>query len=495
MILKKYVTKDNYKMYMLIIVVILLILPTLLRYIMMGKIVLADDQAYQDLSISDMLRDKDISFTESIHDLLIVPSRPIITTPYHLLIGHLGNFFRTELITIFLMIMLGVISLLLFEKILSRFEIPYFQRFIIIIFLALSPLFLYNFLIPTQTHFIIFLQLLGFYLYSNKDIRYLRYLSIIPYILLPFFGIVHTMIAIIIFVSYDILENKTYLFYLIPLSMLMIIISLYFSFPIYYKYGFIKTSIISGNLFQYYITDFGSKQGFSIFGVILMIFGLIKTWKEKYTKNYLWIYIFLIFLLILSFFYSRYEGYLNFVVMIFAGIGFLYLFEIKWEMKIIKRFTILIIILGLLFSGVSFIKRISASNPSQEMIESLDWLRHESSKNSEESVILSHPEYSHIVKYYTRKKVFIDSNQNYIGDYPYFIKVLDTIYQSRSLKEVIPILERYDIRFILITQEMKEGLVWDKDEQGLLFLLENSDRFKQLYSKHGIEIWKFNKIT
>jgi hypothetical protein len=40
---------------------------------------------------------------------------------------------------------------------------------------------------------------------------------------------------------------------------------------------------------------------------------------------------------------------------------------------------------------------------------------------------------------------------------------------------------------------MRKGLVWTKEDEGLLFLFSNKDEFRKVYDREGIEIWKINK--
>ena len=37
---------------------------------------------------------------------------------------------------------------------------------------------------------------------------------------------------------------------------------------------------------------------------------------------------------------------------------------------------------------------------------------------------------------------------------------------------------------------MKEGKVWAKPDQGLLFLLRNNQAFAKVYDSNGMEIWQ-----
>jgi hypothetical protein len=460
-------------------------MPYFIRMLGHGYMMIPGDKSYNHLTISETAFSNSTLMFQTVNDPLIVPSRAQIVTPYHILLAGLGNLFPSAAVIVVLAILLGITTLFLFDRILARFGFEYFERFVMAILLVMSPLFLSTYLIPDQIYFAIFLQLLGFYLYTCTKKGYIKYFSLLPYALLSLFSIIHTLIAILILFAYEYVSGKKYRF-LLMLSAIMLGICLYYNFPVYFVYGFIKAKISSGN---FYISDLGSKNGFGIFTLLLLLFGIIGTWHEKYTKNYSWIYLLMCSLIVLTLFYPFYMPYLNFVVVIFAGLGFLYLFKMRWEFKIIKNFTILIIILGILFSGVSFVKIASYMPPSEELVQALEKIKQE---YHQDIVILSHPDYGHIIKYFASRKVLIDSSQDFIEDYDYYASVTNTIFQSRSLSEVSDLLTRYNIKLILITKEMKNGLVWERENKGLLFLLDNSDKFKPIYYTPNVEIWEFD---
>ncbi len=485
MVFNEYIKEKNYYIYILVIALIFLAMPYFIRMIGHESMLIPGDKSYNHMAITETAFNKQTALFQIVNDPLIVPTRAQIITPYHMLLATFDKIFPLTAIIVVLSILLGLATLFLFDRILARFGFEYFERFVMCILLVLSPLFLGTYLIPDQIYFAIFLQLLGFYLYINTKKSYVKYLSLLPYTLLSFFSIIHTLIAILLISTYELILNKKYKL-LVAISVIMLAICIYYNFPVYFIYGFIKAKIASGN---FYIADLGSKQGFGIFTLLLLLFGIIKTWREKYNKNFSLIYLLLCLLIVLTLFYPLYMPYLNFVVVIFAGLGFLYLFKMKWEIKTIKNFTILIIILGILFSGVSFIKIASYMPPSKEFIQTLDKINQE---YPNDTIILSHPDYGHIIKYYAQRKVLMDSSEDFIEDYDYYLSVTNTIFQSRSINEVSELLARYNIKLILITKEMKNGLVWERDNEGLLFLLDNSNKFKPIYYTPNIELWEFN---
>lgn len=67
---------------------------------------------------------------------------------------------------------------------------------------------------------------------------------------------------------------------------------------------------------------------------------------------------------------------------------------------------------------------------------------------------------------------------------------LDRIYRERSLVPATDLLAEEGIVFIVVTEEMRRGLVWQRDEEGLLFLLAHSDRFSLVAEEDGVELWR-----
>ena len=64
------------------------------------------------------------------------------------------------------------------------------------------------------------------------------------------------------------------------------------------------------------------------------------------------------------------------------------------------------------------------------------------------------------------------------------------LFDIRRENKAMQFIDKYKIQYFLITPEMKELLVWQREDQGLLFLLENSENFKKLYQDQGIEVWQ-----
>jgi hypothetical protein len=71
---------------------------------------------------------------------------------------------------------------------------------------------------------------------------------------------------------------------------------------------------------------------------------------------------------------------------------------------------------------------------------------------------------------------------------------LNTLFYSRILVDTQKIFKKYDIKYIYIDDSMKNGKVWSREDQGLLFLLKNSEIFKNIYNSQNIEVWEYRPI-
>jgi energy-coupling factor transporter transmembrane protein EcfT len=235
---------------------------------------------------------------------------------------------------------------------------------------------------------------------------------------------------------------------------------------------------------QSVFTDLGGSVGFGIFGVILAGMGFIFTWRYK--RRFLPLYVLLLFLIVYIFNFST-EGivYLNIIFAYLGAIGLHKLLLRRWNLDLMKSLTILIIILGLLFSGLSYINRVSRFPPYPTIADSLDWLK-QNSDNSE--IVFSHHSKGFWIEYFAEREP-LTNNYNYKE----LISDSELIFQSRNLKNTTLVLDKHNISYIWIDGQMQNGQVWEKEEQGLLFLFKNNETFKNIYSRDNIYIWKYMK--
>ena len=68
---------------------------------------------------------------------------------------------------------------------------------------------------------------------------------------------------------------------------------------------------------------------------------------------------------------------------------------------------------------------------------------------------------------------------------------LEKLFYTRDFNIAFNITDKYDIKYILITREMKQGLIWRQEDEGLLFLLSSLDNYRKIYENDEVEIWRY----
>lgn len=236
------------------------------------------------------------------------------------------------------------------------------------------------------------------------------------------------------------------------------------------------------NILQFIFIDFGSPIGISLFLVILGFAWIIIEWKNNLGK-----YLILVVIGI---------GLLNMTTALFlANIILIYLasllidklVEEKWVSTDLKQLSIILIFCSILFSGLGFMKY--SLDQKTEISGTLEWI---SARTQENSTILSHPKYGYMIKYHADRRIFLDDDISIISDGEQKYKELNHMFSSRNKKEILNFFDKYGIDYILITEEMRQGLVWSRDSQGMAFVLESNPEFSKTYSDEFVELWWYN---
>lgn len=213
--------------------------------------------------------------------------------------------------------------------------------------------------------------------------------------------------------------------------------------------------------------------------------GIMNLKENKKTTLF---YIITLGLLFISYHIINLRIYLNFIVAFLAAHSFLILINQKWELKTIKKLTVLIIVCGLLFSTVVQLNTLSNSDPTQDIKFSLEWL-----KNQPPGKVFSHYSKGFWIQGMAEKPTIMDPLFNNAPNLETTYKDSELLFNSRRIKNNTEIINKYDITYIWIDKKMKSGQVWINQDQGLLFLLQHSDNFKNIYSLNNIEIWMYTK--
>ena len=222
-----------------------------------------------------------------------------------------------------------------------------------------------------------------------------------------------------------------------------------------------------------------------VFKIMLAIIGLMIIWTKKKENSWL---LLLLGLSVISLFFNNLNIiYTSFILSYFAAVGFKSLIKREWKVETLKYLTIITLILGMLFSTVSYMSLISSSDPSSEQIEGLMWLK-ENSMN--EGFVLSHYSNGFWIETIAERRVIMDSYFEHTKGINEIYDNTKRMFHSRNLDNSLKLMKDLDIRYIWIDKEMRDGLIWEREGEGLLFLLNNKEKFRKAYSSKNIDIYE-----
>lgn len=235
------------------------------------------------------------------------------------------------------------------------------------------------------------------------------------------------------------------------------------------------------------ISELGGKSGFSLFFLIIGLSGLILKYKERIAR---YAYVLIMWFVLLGIFIDPdFNVVLCFVLAPLSAVAFLEVIKRRWELDIIKNLVVILIICGLLFSSVAYSKRLVTSKPDYTLIQSLGWF---SVNSRNEGYVFSHYSNGFLIQSIGKRNVLFDpfSIKNEYSEKTYNETL--QIFYSRNLKVTKNLLNKYLIKYIFIDEDMKQGLVWQDADEGLLFLFNNNQTFEKIYGMAGVEIWEYH---
>ncbi len=407
-----------------------------------------------------------------------------IGNPYYYFLVLLGKFISLNVLITLVPLILGIFTILLLYLILVKTEIDKELIFLTLLIFILSPLFIYSYTVSNVTVFILFLDLMAFYLLLKEN-KYLDILAIILLSMVTITHLVHFLIMMAWLFAYFFKKN---LKRFAQIAIILSIVAVVYYGPLVYYHGIPESAQFQKlNLIESTITILGSSLGFSFMVVLLFIIGFVLSWQHK--KDYFSLYVMTAALMLLSVVVDEAKIYLNIFISFFTSIALFALINRKWKLSLIRNLTLLSIICGILFSTVIYLNTISLSDPTPAIRYSLYWLQDHSNK---EDAILSDYQNGFWIEYFAERSVILDSNFYYVPKLNERFYDINKTWYSVNLKDTEKILNKYNIRYIWIDPEMKNRL-WTRREQGLLFLLTDNETFKKVYTNNSIEIWEYLK--
>lgn len=457
--------------YLFIICLIVLSMPLFLRAKFVDSNFIGEE-SYSNYRLANMIKDN--GFVK--YDELSYSGRDL---RYEY--GYVGLLsLSPRLLSWILPIIFGLISFVLFYNIVKKYDSDI--ALISSLLLIFSPSFIYLFSVSTKYSGAVMFFLLGLYLYL-KGRDYNKYLGYACFIAVSLFSIEAVFVLVLagLFLAYG--KKIEWKFYII--SVLLSFGLLYMQFGnLLFNFGLFFERYISFNFFAsigVLFSDLGGKYGFGLFLFLLSLIGIYSIGKDRY-RYIIWFALYFA-LLVLSVYFNFLILFVNFILVIFASYGVIYFIDMEWKSTVFRSVTILVIICGLLFSTLSFLNNVTEIEPSLNYINAVGFLN-----NTDKYVVFSEYTRGVYINLAGNKNV---ADSNFLGA-PNVVERLkdsDLLLHANKMPEARKILDKYNIKHVLVDKEMKSRL-YASDESELLFLLKYaiSDFYKE-YENDEVEIW------
>jgi len=411
------------------------------------------------------------SFVVLLIPLLInfTKSKPVlggVETYYHL-VGfeftpwRFANYISSDLL-IFLPMLLGILTVLLFLKIAKLIKLDQKIAVIYLILVISSAGFIFAYSTISSYALYSFFVACGFWLALQK--RY-KIFSLVPFTLASLFDAYSSLLLLALIAIFIGTKLKN-IFHWILFTLVSVLTGINFLTDKFILGPFVEQSATSS-----LISDLGSISGVSFFVVLLALIGVTVTWQRRklYTSYGLAVAVGVVY-----FIFPQTILLMTMITCFFAAVAAVYLYDRFWNLSKLRDYTFLLIILGLVFSNLSYLNRVSEGGPTFDDHNAMLWM-----KDNVEGVIFSDPDNSYVIRYITGKSVV---------DYPHLkLDIQKNGLQELYVRQLFPILEEQSVDIIFVSEDMRNDL---SAEQGLLFLLRN-ERFKLVHSSGNAEVWSF----
>ena len=455
----------------LLLMVFILSLVMFLRIINNNPLFPIGD-SYYNLRIAQALQKDPFLSNDQVQGTIYEPN------PYHYLLAILFSLFPVTSVAVLLPLLMGVLSAIIFFKILLLLGINRKYAAHSLFVLAVTPVFVTLFTSLSLYGFVAFLSLSALMLALYKK-SFQKALSVLLFIILALTSLTGFLITIIILFALFLMLKKNLKALLSPI---IIPLAVLVPFALFSNYT-LRFLGFHSFAFKNFLSILQASFGFDMFLLVLFLAGFLVIWIKKKEKRLFHLATLIFFIFSLFNIFARI--FTSFIITVYCVVAITYFYKRRWDLDVVKTGTLLLVLCSLVFSVTNQITLLVNAQPGQDVLNALLFL-----KDLDNGVVLTSQENGFLVEFYSEKRVLLDSNTFLMRDYPNIKRDSDTLFNAARFTDAEPLLNDYDLRYILITPAMKEGL-WDNSEQGLWFLMVHSDRFVKKYEQKGTSIWEY----
>ncbi|MEM4239654.1 MAG: hypothetical protein QXM31_01005 [Candidatus Woesearchaeota archaeon] len=462
--------------------ILLMVLPASIR-MLNDKPVMPGSEGYGHARIAGIIAKEGIPSYDP-----AVPERKYAINAFDLLLAGTAMLAGVGAAAVILPLVLGMLSILCVFAAVRKWKLPRPTAVSVMLVFVLSPFFVNTFAQATQTSLEVFLlSLLVFLLSPAAEKRPARITIIITIIsiiiagLVATFGIIPAAAAFVVPMLLRTLSKKVPAA-AVSSSIAAFIVLVAVALPVFLhneQVPFGKpVPVVQA------ISDFGGAGGLSLFAWLLAFIGFVLLWQFK--KKYYAVMIAAGITLVAALIMPSALPAAHLLISFLAGYAFAFLAQRKWSFDDIRALTMLVLVCGLLFSTLAHCLALARGMPSNDIRESALAAK---AVLPEDAVLLSHPDNGFWLEYWSGRQVFLDSWPAITPRIAQKWAAAQAIWHSQDITNARSLLFKNKIGAIVITEDMKNGLVWDLPEQDLLFLLRNNETFKKAYNSSSVDIW------
>jgi hypothetical protein len=388
-------------------------------------------------------------------------------------------FFSDQVMAIFIPLFLGAANFCLFYLLLTKLDLPEPLFAVTLFAYLLATPFLYMQLVLSAACFYLFLLLLTCYLLSFDHPFFFISAMITFFIGLlsqPHFALV-ILLGVTLFSLYR-KKNMQGVLVIAALGILyQIIMFIYIGIPSLPLFSSFSPTML--------LSHFGSYTGVDITFAMLALLGVLVCWHNK--EMFAPLYLYLGLTTTLACFFPTII-LLNFPLLAyFAAQGFLTMYHRTWSLPLLRVLTLTIILISIVGTFSYALYELSVAEPSPQLISSLRTLA-----SQPPGTVLSHPLYGLWIQYFSLQPTVVDTF-TYYADQRQAWNTSQTVFSSYQLAKTQEALNTIEASYIFITPAMREELIWDDPEEGLLFLLRNNETFKSISTTNHNQILLYNR--
>jgi hypothetical protein len=218
--------------------------------------------------------------------------------------------------------------------------------------------------------------------------------------------------------------------------------------------------------------ELGNLSGVSIFFVVLAVYGLLTQLKRN--KD---LAAWTVMLFVAMFFLPVISPFSMFAIALFAACGVHELMTTTWDLELLQQSLLILIMCISLFLAITTVRERVADDPTPGFAHAMVTLRNQYHAGS----VLTAPRYAPLIVSFTGRNASLPADAN--ND------EIRTAF-SRMPEEVYPFLNHTKTSYVLVTQDMRRDLL-PRDDDGLLFLLQNTERFVNIDKNNETSLWFF----